>query len=317
MATYALQLPQFAFPDVGPKELFPRLRDLATAADAGGWDSVWVMDHFWQLPPLGGPSAPILESSTLLGALAAVTERVGLGVLVNGVTYRNPALLAKITTTLDVVSGGRAWLGLGAAWYDAEHHGLGFDYPVDRVRLDMLEEALIICKGMLRGEAPTFSGNHYRVDGALNVPGPVQEGGVRILVGGGGEKRTLRLVAQHADACNIGGDAATLRHKIEVLHRHCADLGRDPSEVLVTRLGSLFPTGSADETTQLREMLAGLGDAEQTAGFLIGESSEITERVHELVEAGAELLIFNLPFASTAADIERAGSILAEATAGA
>jgi F420-dependent oxidoreductase-like protein len=316
MATYALQLPQFAFPDVPPAELFGRLRDLAQAADAGGWDSVWVMDHFWQLPPLGGPPAPMLESSTLLGALAAVTERVGLGALVNGVTYRNPALLAKITTTLDVVSRGRAWLGLGAAWYQEEHEGLGFDYPPDRVRLDMLEEALVICKGMLRAEAPTYGGEHFRVKDAHNVPPPVQPGGVRILVGGGGEKRTLKLVAQHADACNIGGDAATLRHKVEVLHRHCADVGRDPADILVTRLGSLFPTGSAAESTQLREMLAGLGDPEQTAGFLIGEAGEITEAVHEMVEAGAQLLIFNLPFASTAAQIESAGEILAAATAG-
>jgi alkanesulfonate monooxygenase SsuD/methylene tetrahydromethanopterin reductase-like flavin-dependent oxidoreductase (luciferase family) len=139
---------------------------------------------------------------------------------------------------------------------------------------------------------------------------------VRILVGGGGEKRTLKLVAQHADACNIGGDAATLRHKLEVLHGHCADVGRDPADILVTRLGSLFPTGSAAETAQLREMLAGLGDPEQTAGFVIGEAGEITEAVHELVEAGAQLLIFNLPFASTAAQIESAGEVLAAATAG-
>jgi F420-dependent oxidoreductase-like protein len=314
MVAHALQLPQFAFPDVAAKDLFPRVKELAQAADAGGWDSIWVMDHFWQLPPLGGPSAPILESSTLLGALAAVTERVGLGALVHGVTYRNPALLAKITTTLDVVSGGRAWLGLGAAWYEEEHRGLGFDYPPDRVRLDMLEEALVICKGMLRGEAPTVTGTHFRVEAAQNVPAPVQPGGVRILVGGGGEKRTLRLVAEHADACNVGGDAADLRHKIEVLHRHCADVGRDPSEILVTRLGSLFPTTSAAETQQLTDMLAGLGDPDRTGGFVIGEAAQIIERVHELVEAGAQLLIFNLPFASTAAQIEAAGLILAEAT---
>jgi F420-dependent oxidoreductase-like protein len=316
MATHALQLPQFAFPDVEPVDLFGRLRELAQAADAGGWDSIWVMDHFWQLPPLGGPAAPILESATLLGALAAVTERVGLGALVNGVTYRNPALLAKITTTLDVVSRGRAWLGLGAAWYEPEHDGLGFDYPADRVRLDMLEEALIICKGMLRDESPTYHGTHFRVTDAKNVPAPVQPGGVRILVGGGGEKRTLKLVAQHADACNIGGDPAMLRHKVDVLHGHCAAVGRDPADILVTRLGSLFPTGSAAETAQLREMLAGLGDPEQMAGFLIGEAGAITEAVHELVEAGAQLLIFNLPFASTAAQIETAGEILAAATAG-
>jgi alkanesulfonate monooxygenase SsuD/methylene tetrahydromethanopterin reductase-like flavin-dependent oxidoreductase (luciferase family) len=126
----------------------------------------------------------------------------------------------------------------------------------------------------------------------------------------------LKLVAQHADACNVGGDAATIRHKIEVLHGHCAAVGRDPSEVLVTRLGSLFLTSSAAETAQLREMLAGMGDAEQTAGFLVGEAAEVTEGVHELVEAGCQMLIFNLPFASEAAQIEAAGAVLAAATAG-
>lgn len=314
MATYALQLPQFAFPGVEAKDLFQRLREIAGAADRGGWDSLWVMDHFWQLPPLGGPSAPILESSTLLGALAAVTERVGLGALVNGVTYRNPALLAKITTTLDIVSGGRAWLGLGAAWYEDEHVGLGFDYPADRVRLDMLEEALVICRGMLRGDDPTFTGQHFRVQEAKNVPAPVQPGGVRILVGGGGERRTLRLVAEYADACNVGGDAATIRHKVQVLHQHCSDVGRDPSDVLVSRLGSLFLTTSAAETARLSDMLAGLGDPDQVAGFVVGEPAEVAERVHELAEAGAELLIFNLPFAATPADIEAAGAVLAGAT---
>ena len=202
---------------------------MATAAEESGFDSVWVMDHFYQLPPLGGPSQPMLEAYTLLGALAARTTRVRLGAMVTGVTYRNPAHLAKIVTTLDVISAGRAILGIGAAWYDVEHEGLGFDFPPAGERLDRLEEALQICRAMFREEAPTFEGRYYRIHEARNVPRPVQPGGPPILVGGGGEKRTLRLVARYADMCNIFGDAATIAHKVDVLRGHCEAVGRDPA----------------------------------------------------------------------------------------
>ena len=221
---------------------------MATAAEETGYDSVWVMDHFYQLPPMGGPSQPMLDSYTLLGALAARTSRVRLGTMVTGVTYRNPAHLAKIVTTLDVISAGRAILGIGAAWYDMEHEGLGFDFPPAGERLDRLEEALQICRAMFTEEAPTFTGTYYRIHEARNVPPPVQPGGPPILVGGGGEKRTLRLVARYADMTNIFGDAATVAHKVDVLRGHCKAIGRDPSEVTVSRLSTLVLTGSAEET---------------------------------------------------------------------
>jgi F420-dependent oxidoreductase-like protein len=213
MTRFGVQLPSFSGFDSA--DLFDHVTGLVTTAEEAGFDSVWVMDHFFQLPPLGGPDQPMMEAYTLLGALAARTSRVQLGTLVTGVTYRNPAILAKIVTTLDVISRGRAILGIGGAWYDVEHQGLGVDYPADRVRLDMFT-----------GDDVSFSGTHYRLDHARNLPRPVQAGGPKIMIGGGGEKRTLRLVAQYADMCNVTGDVSTLSRKIDVLRRHCADVGR-------------------------------------------------------------------------------------------
>src|SRR5277367_2329441 len=244
---FGLQIPNFTT-DETPGALFEGVVAMAIAAEEAGYDSVWVMDHFYQLPPMGGPTMPMLDSYTLLGALAMRTTRVRLGTLVTGVTYRNPAHLAKIVTTLDVISAGRAILGIGAAWYDVEHEGLGFDFPPPGERLDRLEEALQICRAMFTEEAPTFDGRYYRIHEARNVPRPVQPGGPPILIGGGGEKRTLRLVAHYADMMNIFGDAATVAHKVDVLHRHCEDLGRDPADITVSRLSTLMLTASAEET---------------------------------------------------------------------
>ena len=175
---FGLQIPNFTT-DEAPGALFDGVVAMATAAEETGYDSVWVMDHFYQLPPMGGPSQPMLDAYTLLGALATQTSRVRLGTMVTGVTYRNPAHLAKIVTTLDVISAGRAVLGIGAAWYDVEHEGLGFDFPPAGERLDRLEEALQICRAMFTEEAPTFDGRYYRINEARNVPPPVQPGGPR------------------------------------------------------------------------------------------------------------------------------------------
>src|SRR5271156_4194059 len=211
MTKFGVQLPSFSGFD--PADLFGHVAGLATAAEEAGFDSVWVMDHFFQLPPLGGPDQPMLEACTLLGALAAVTRRVQLGTLVTGVTYRNPGILAKIVTTLDVISHGRAILGIGGAWYDVEHRALGVEYPSDRVRLDMLEEAVQVCRAMFTGDDVNFNGEHYRLDHARNLPRPVQAGGPKIMIGGGGEKRTLRLVAQYADKCKFPGHVNTPTRK--------------------------------------------------------------------------------------------------------
>jgi F420-dependent oxidoreductase-like protein len=295
MTKFGVQLPNFSGFD--PADLFEHVADLATAAEDAGFDSVWVMDHFFQLPPLGGPDQPMLEAYTLLGALAARTRRVQLGTLVTGVTYRNPAILAKIVTTLDVISRGRAILGIGGAWYEVEHQALGVDYPSDRVRLDMLEEAVQVCRAMFTGDDVSFTGGHYRLDHARNLPRPVQEGGPRIMIGGGGEKRTLRLVARYADQCNVTGDVATLARKVEVLRRHCADVGRDPAEVGVTWMTPLILTTSSQNTAEVREMLAAAASPEETAGFTVGQPHEIPDLVAGHIKAGADEVIFSFAFA--------------------
>jgi len=305
---FGLQLPNFTY-DVPDTELFDRIVEFASTAEDTGFHSVWVMDHLFQLPPLGGPDQPMLEAYTLLGALAARTERVQLGTLVTGVTYRNPGMLAKIVTTLDVISKGRAILGIGAAWYDVEHEGLGFDFPPVKERMDRLEEALQICRAMFDHDPATFDGEHYAIKDARNLPRPIRSDGIPIMIGGGGEKRTLKLVARYGDACNIAGGIDTIRHKIEVLHRHCADEGRDPSDIAITRMSTLMLTDSPGQTEQTREFLLAAAGPEAAEGFTVGQEDDVAAAVKESAEAGVDELIFNMPLGDVAA-VRRAGDFL-------
>jgi F420-dependent oxidoreductase-like protein len=232
---FGYHLPSFTFPGVAPEALFDRVAGLARRAEEAGFDQVTVMDHFYQISGVGPEDAPMLEAYSMLAGIAARTSRIRVGALVTGVTYRNPALLAKTVTTLDVISGGRAILGIGAAWNEAEHRGYGFDFPRVGERMDRLDEALTICRRMFTEERPSFEGRFYRIDAALNQPRPIQPGGPPILVGGGGEQRTLRLVARHADYAHwfpLGMDV--LRHKTELLERYCAEIGRDPATIIRT-----------------------------------------------------------------------------------
>ena len=239
-----LQIPNFTFPGVADADLFETIAGIAITADNHGFDSLWVMDHLYQIEVVGPREHPMLEAYTLLGALAARTSEIALGTMVTGVTYRNPALLAKIVTTLDIISSGRAILGIGAAWNDDEHAGYGYDFPTAKERLDRLEEALQIIPAMFTEEAPSFEGRHYRIRDVLNNPKPVR-GRIPVLIGGGGEKRTLRLVAQYGDACNLFGGPDDVRHKLDVLERHCADVGRDPAEITKTVLLTVGDPGKA------------------------------------------------------------------------
>ena len=241
-----LQIPSFTFPGVADADLFETIAGIATTAENHGFDSVWVMDHLYQIEMVGPKEDPMLEAYSLLSALAARTRTASLGTMVTGVTYRNPALLAKIVTTLDVISSGRAILGLGAAWNDDEHAGYGYDFPPAGERLDRLEEALQICRAMFTEPAPSFEGRHYRVQSVLNNPKPIR-GRIPVLIGGGGEKRTLRLVARYGDACNLFGDPDAVRHKLDVLERHCADVDRDPAEITKTILLTVKDAASAAE----------------------------------------------------------------------
>ena len=309
MTTFGLQIPGFKHAGEADAEMFDHVTAVARAAESAGFDSIWVMDHFWQLPSLGGPTQPILEGWTLLGALAALTERVQLGTLVSGVTYRNPALVAKQATTLDVISQGRAILGIGAAWYEPEHDGLGFDFPPVGERMDRLEEALQICRLMFTEETPTFDGRYYRITEAHNVPRPIRPGGPPIMVGGSGERRTLKLVAQYADICNVHGSPATVRHKLDVLRSHCDAVGRDPAKITNTRLGTIILTPDADETARVITFLRGMLGDDFDESCNVGEEHELVEQVGALVDAGLDTLIFNSPLADPPT-VERIGRLL-------
>lgn len=224
-----LSLSDFTLDD-GPRQLRTYIAETARAADDFGFASLWVMDHFFQI--VGSPAREMLEGYSTLAFAAAVTTRITLGSLVTGVTYRHPGILAKTVTTLDVLSGGRAWLGIGAAWFEGEHLGLGVPWPPRAERFERLEETLQIAQQMWSGEARPYTGKHYRLAQTLNSPAALSKPRPRILVGGGGEKKTLRLVARYADACNIDGtDPAVLVHKLDVLRQHCQAVGRDYDDI--------------------------------------------------------------------------------------
>jgi F420-dependent oxidoreductase-like protein len=292
-----LQLPRFEVPDTPPERLFERLAGIAEAAEASGFDSFFVMDHLHQIAGVGPETGWMLEGNTLLGALAARTRTLNLSLLVGGVTYRNPALLAKVATTLDVISGGRAILGIGAAWFEDEHLAYGFDFPPLKERFERLEEALQICRAMFTEHGPSFHGRHYRIEGALNNPRPIR-GDIPILVGGSGERKTLRLVAQYADGCNIVGDPERVRHLLGVLRAHCEAVGRDPDEITKTRHATVS-VGRTHEEAERRmarwpERLA-MTEERRRMMIVCGDRDGVAEQVHALLDAGLDGLTVNMP----------------------
>jgi F420-dependent oxidoreductase-like protein len=314
-----LQIPRFTYEGAPDSELFERIARITTTAEDAGFDSVWVMDHFYQIPGMGDRTEPMIESYTLLGGIAARTSRVRLGTMVTGVTYRNPALLAKIVTTLDVISSGRAVLGIGAAWNEDEHRGYGFDFPPVAERMERLEEAVQICRAMFREEAPSFKGKHYRIQEALNFPRPIRPGGPPILIGGSGERRTLRLVAQYADACNLFGDIDTIRHKLQVLERHCEAVGRDPAEITKTRLGGLVIGRTHEEAERKvaeRRAARSMDEQRFRAYAMVGGTEEVAEQGAAFREVGLDGLIFNMIGVEDLEPVTLAGQALAPVLAG-
>jgi F420-dependent oxidoreductase-like protein len=248
-----LQIPDFTWPG-GPPELGPTLRRIARDAEDAGMASLWLMDHFFQISMVGPAENDMLESWSALAHVAAVTERISLGTMVTGVTYRHPGVLVKTATTLDVLSGGRAWFGVGAAWNEEEHRGLGVPYPALSERFERLEETLRIAHRMWRGDESPFDGTHYRLERPLNVPQALSDPHPRVLVGGTGEKKTLRLVAQYADACNIFElGVEGVQGKLDVLRGHCEAQGRDYADIERTTLGLLSLStdgGDGSQTVQ-------------------------------------------------------------------
>lgn len=233
-----LQLPSFCTED-GFAAIGSRLREIADVAESCGFSSLWVMDHYFQIPLVGPVEQEMLEGYSTLSYLAGLTSQIKLGTLVTGVTYRHPGVLVKTVTTLDVLSGGRAYLGIGAAWFDREHHGLGIPYPPMGERFERLEETLEIVKQMWSDENGPYSGRHYQLEETLCAPQPLSAPHPPILIGGGGERKTLRLVAQYGDACNLFAliGVPEVARKLEVLKRHCDDVGRDYAEIEKTTLG--------------------------------------------------------------------------------
>ena len=329
MIRCGLQIPNFTYPETPPDQLFDRIAAVVAAAEDAGWDTVMVMDHFYQLPLLGPPEREMLEAYTLLGAIAARTSKVQLGTLVTGVTYRYPAILAKIVTTLDVISKGRSFLGIGAAWFDVEHEGLGVPFPPVKERFERLEEALHICRAMFRGERPTFDGKHYSVKDAINSPATIRDGGPPIMIGGQGEKKTLKLMARHAEMANFTAGYDELPRKLDVLAAHCADAGRDPATINKTPLMSLFLGSTHDEAvakvdTRLAPMgmrWADLDDgmrAQFSSRFVIGDADEVSERIGQVLALGLDGVCFNMVADGHEPDaVTFAGEVVSKAVAAA
>ena len=288
-----LQIPSFTWPE-GTGIIGPKLAEIGRTADEAGFASVWVMDHFFQIGHVGDVDEPMLEGYSALSYLAAVTERPKLGTLVSGVHYRYPGLLVKTATTLDVISGGRAYLGIGAGWNERESRGLGVPFPPTRERFERLEEALQIAQQMWSGEVGPYEGKHYQLAEALNSPQALSEPHPTVMIGGMGEQRTLRLVAQDADACNLFayGGPDLIRQKLDVLQGHCEDVGRDYEEIERTALGTV-----------------NLAEGGMTADEVIGFC-------REMGEAGIQHLIFNMPNVHEIEPLERFGEEIIPAVAG-
>ncbi|HEX6585090.1 MAG TPA: TIGR03560 family F420-dependent LLM class oxidoreductase [Thermoleophilaceae bacterium] len=291
-----LQIPNFNFPGVSEEDLFERLSEIATTAESSGFDTVLVMDHLHQIRGVGPPENWMLEGNTILPALAARTNSVNLSLLVGAVTYRNPALHAKITTTLDVISGGRAIHGIGAGWNVEEATAYGYEFPSLGERFERLEDHLNIARAMFTEEQATYEGKHHSVHEAFNNPKPIR-GDIPIMIGGSGERKTLRMVAQYADASNFFGDADRMRHLIGVLEGHCERLDRDPAEIAKTRLGSVIIAPTQEEADAKLDNLAQRTrmPPERLATVLAGDPDTVLEKASELLDAGLDALIFNSP----------------------
>jgi F420-dependent oxidoreductase-like protein len=311
--TLDLHIPNFNYPGVGPDEVFEKIVDIATTCEASGFSSVSVMDHLHQIGPVGPPQNWMFEGSTILAAIAARTSKLTFGLLVGSVTYRNPAIAAKITTTLDIISRGRAWHGIGAGWFEEEHRAYGFDFPTLKTRFEMLEEELQIVRAMFTKDVARFEGEHFRADGAFNNPKPVR-GDIPILIGGSGERKTLRLVAQYGDACNLlGGDVERVKHLLGVLEQHCEAVGRDYSEITKTSLSRVLIAPTREAVEAKKQVLRERGVAQASLDTMIaGDPDAVAERVQAFKDAGLEGFCFSMPDSHDLDAVELAGRTLSQ-----
>jgi len=293
------QIPNFTYPSPQNGDIFGSVVAQAKAAEAAGFDRVFVMDHFYQLPGIGAPHEPMFECYTMLSALAQHTETVGLSALVTGNTYRHPTLLAKTVTALDHVSAGRATLGIGAGWFELEHDSLGYEFGTYTDRFEKLEEALQIVVPMLKGEPVTLEGKHYQVSDAVNSPPPISK--IPVMIGGSGEKKTLRMVAQYADESNLSTCGVDeIPRKLDALAAHCERLGRDRSEIKVTKLTMVMVAPTMEEVeADLREIAETKGwpaeALDMVKSLLIyGDADAVGESLAELMATGIDGMTINL-----------------------
>jgi F420-dependent oxidoreductase-like protein len=316
------QMPNFSY-GRPVSELFPTVIQQARDAEAAGFDTAFVMDHFYQLPGLGAPDEPMLEAYTALGALATATSRIQLSTLVTGNTYRNPTLLAKAVSTLDVVSGGRAILGIGAGWYELEHRQLGFEFGTFTDRFNRLDEALKIIVPMLRGERPTFSGDWYHVETAINEPRYRDD--LPVMLGGGGERKTFALAARDASHLNIICNPSELPRKLEALDARCAEAGRDRASLETSFLGFVMIDEDGDKAREYqRGYLRGIGvnpdslSEEEwkaaTERHFVGDPDTVAADLKaRVLDAGVDGLVINLPASGhEPGNVELAGTTLSK-----
>jgi F420-dependent oxidoreductase-like protein len=279
-----LQIPNFSY-GTGVAELYPTVIAQAQEADSAGFDSVFVMDHFYQLPGLGTPDQPMLEAYTALGGLATATEHVQLGTLVTGNTYRNPTLLAKAITTLDVMSQGRAVLGLGAGWFELEHDQLGYEFGTFTDRFNKLYEALEIIVPMIKGDRPTFSGKYYRTTEAM--ANPRFRDHIPLMIGGSGEKKTIPLAARQFDHLNVIAQFDQLAAKVAVKNRACEEIGRDPTSLET----SMLVTAMVDEN-----LTADVIPDAMKGRMVVGSAEQVAEQIKKnVLDAGIDGVIINMP----------------------
>ena len=294
---FGLQHPNFSFDykNEDTSQIVGSLKDLILIAENAGFDSFWVMDHFHQIKFVGSPDEPMLESWTTISALAGMTTKIKLGTLVTGIVYRHPAILAKISATLDVLSKGRLFMGIGAAWNQEESFAYGIPFPPTKERLLRLEEVIQIILKMWTKSTATFNGKYYQIKDAYCNPKPIQKPHPPIMVGGGGERNTLRIVAKYADACNLFGSIETIKRKLSILKEHCKNVVRDYDSILKTKLGIVLIDNDKEVLNKrVNELFKGMPN-EQIREFVIyGTQEEVLREVESFENAGIEYFIVDL-----------------------
>ena len=305
---FGIQHPNFSYDGEG-EQIVESLRKVTSAAERLGYDSFWVMDHFHQIQNVGEPMEPMFEGWTTLGVIAGFTSRIRLGTLVTGNVYRHPSVLAKVGATLDVLSKGRLFMGIGAAWNEDESKAYGIPFPPTKERFRRLEEAVQIIRLMWTEEKASFNGRYYKVHDAYCNPKPIQKPHPPIMIGGGGERETLKLVAKYADACNLFGSPETIRRKLQVLEEHCKTVGRDYNSILKTKLGVvLMDKDKASLEKKISQRYKNIPVEMQREFVTVGTPEEVTEQVELFRDAGVQYLITSFEWGRELQCVEQFGS---------